>query len=64
MPGMGGLAAIERVREIDPGVRVVVVSAYDDDALQAQAREAGADGYFVKGGSLDLLISLLGGARA
>ena len=64
MPGMGGVEAVSRIRELDPEVRVIVVSAYDDEALQAQARASGADGYFVKGWPLDLLLSLIGGARA
>jgi DNA-binding NarL/FixJ family response regulator len=31
------------------GLLVIVLSAYDDDALRAAAREAGAAGYVAKG---------------
>jgi len=59
MPGMGGIAAIPQIHAIQPGAQVVMVSAYDDDGLQEQARAAGAAGYFVKGGSLDMLVALV-----
>jgi len=48
MPGMGGVEAIRRVREVDREIRVVVVSAFDEEILQAQAIEAGAVGFLTK----------------
>lgn len=45
MPGLDGLEVCERVRARRPqaGTRVVLLSAYMDDAVAARARAAGAD---------------------
>jgi DNA-binding NarL/FixJ family response regulator len=48
MPGMGGLEAIRKIRELDPGAKVIVLSAHDDDLRKGQAVEAGASGYISK----------------
>jgi len=42
MPGMDGLTATRRVRELAPGVGVILYTAYLDDDLEQRAREAGA----------------------
>ena len=42
MPEMDGLAATRRLRELAPGVPVILYTAYIDDALESAAREAGA----------------------
>jgi DNA-binding NarL/FixJ family response regulator len=49
MPIVGGIEALHLVRALDPGVRVVMLSAYNDPTLIADAIEAGAFGYLVKG---------------
>jgi response regulator NasT len=41
MPGMDGLTATERVREIRPGVPIILYTAYLDEQLERRAREAG-----------------------
>ncbi|GIH60023.1 response regulator transcription factor [Microbispora siamensis] len=48
MPGMGGVAATERITRDNPHVRVLVLSMADDDAVFAAVR-AGARGYVLKG---------------
>jgi len=48
MPGMGGAEAIERMREVTPDLRVLVVSGYEDRKHVMSAFEAGADGYLLK----------------
>lgn len=45
MPGLSGLALAAELRDQIP---VVLLSAYDDEGLQAQAREVGA-GFLIKG---------------
>ena len=44
MPRMDGVAAITQLRELSPGIRVLVVSTYDTDADVVPAIEAGAIG--------------------
>jgi CheY-like chemotaxis protein len=42
MPGMDGITATRRVKEIAPGVGVILYTAYLDDDLETRAKEAGA----------------------
>jgi FixJ family two-component response regulator len=42
MPGMGGLALLERLAEHDHGLSVIVVSASADQGEKARAKELGA----------------------
>ena len=42
MPEMDGLAATRRIREIAPDVGVILYTAYLDDDLEREAKEAGA----------------------
>lgn len=51
MPGMDGLAAIERVLHEHPHVRVVVVSMDDAPATARRALARGASGFVVKQGA-------------
>lgn len=48
LPGMGGIEATKRIRTDHPGVRVLVVSAYNDDEYVRGALEAGAAGHLSK----------------
>ena len=48
MPGMDGIEAIRRVRDVDPNAPILVLSAHDEDLLKARAVEAGAIGYVSK----------------
>ncbi|GAA0400339.1 DNA-binding response regulator [Acrocarpospora corrugata] len=49
MPGMGGVAATERILRDHPHVRVLVLSMSDDDESVFAALRAGARGFVVKG---------------
>ena len=42
MPGMGGLEATRRILEANPDLKVIMLSAHDDDLLKARALETGA----------------------
>ena len=56
MPRMDGLEALPLIREAVPGVRVIVLSGFNEGAMAQRALAAGADRYVVKGGSMkDLL---------
>jgi DNA-binding NarL/FixJ family response regulator len=48
MPGMDGLTATKIICERHPEVKVVVLSAYDDDNYLLKALRAGAKGYLLK----------------
>lgn len=48
MPVMGGVEAIQRLRERAPTVRVLVLTTYDTDDDVLPAIEAGAIGYLLK----------------
>jgi CheY-like chemotaxis protein len=63
MPLMGGAQVVRRIRRIDPGVAVVVVTAYEgDDALQAARRE-GLLAVLSKPVPVERLLRLLEAAR-
>jgi DNA-binding NarL/FixJ family response regulator len=63
MPGMGGLEAARRILEADPDVKVIMLSAHDDDVLKARALETGASGYLSKISPMDQLIGAVRKAR-
>jgi DNA-binding NarL/FixJ family response regulator len=48
MPRCNGVEATERLRETQPGVRVVVLTTYSDDAWVFSALQAGARGFLTK----------------
>lgn len=59
MPRMDGLEALPLIRAAAPGVRVVVLSGFNDVTMADNARQAGADHYVVKGGRLSDLVALV-----
>ncbi len=48
MPGIGGLAALERLRARHPAARVLMLSAHHDAVIPVRALKAGATGYLCK----------------
>ena len=49
MPVLNGVEATRRIREADPGCRVIVLTTFDDDEQVFDALRAGAVGYLLKG---------------
>jgi NarL family two-component system response regulator LiaR len=49
MPGMDGVETLLRLRESDPGARVIIFTAFDSDERIVRAVQAGAQGYLLKG---------------
>jgi NarL family two-component system response regulator LiaR len=49
MPDMDGVETLQRLREIDPALRVIVFTAFDTDERIVKAVQAGAQGYLLKG---------------
>jgi two-component system chemotaxis response regulator CheY len=64
MPGGSGMDAVRRIREIEPGARIVMVTAMGQEALIKQAREAGASAFLVKPFTPPTLIAQLERALA
>jgi len=48
MPGLNGIEATRRILEAHPGVRVLMVTMFEDDASVFTAMRAGARGYVLK----------------
>jgi two-component system NarL family response regulator len=48
MPGMGGIDAITRIRELAPQARIIVLTTYRGDVQVMRALSAGASGYLLK----------------
>ena len=48
MPGLGGAAATKRIQENCPDVKVLALSAYEDEVYIRQLLSAGAAGYALK----------------
>ncbi len=56
MPKMTGVEAARRIKELFPAMRVLALTAYDDDPYIFALLQAGADGYVLKTASADELI--------
>lgn len=59
MPGMDGLEATRRIKEAHSDVKILVLTMHESDNYFFEILEAGASGYFVKGGSVRDLLSAL-----
>ena len=56
MPGLNGIEVTRRIKAERPGVRVLVLTAYDDDPYIFAALQAGASGYVLKSAPAEELI--------
>jgi two-component system, NarL family, invasion response regulator UvrY len=56
MPGFGGVEAISRIRQWDPGARILVFTMHQNAAYAVQAIRAGAKGYVTKSSPPDVLV--------
>jgi two-component system NarL family response regulator len=59
MPDMNGVEATRRLRSETPGVQVVALSAYPDKRYVLAMLEAGAQGFVVKSGAAEELLSAI-----
>ena len=59
MPGMSGLEATRQIRQQSPDVRILVLTMHEGDEYFFKMLDAGASGYFIKGGHSSELISAL-----
>lgn len=63
MPGMSGTELVAQLREVDPGVPVVLLSAYSQDTQLRDARRRGLLAVLSKPHQMSRLIELLTAAR-
>jgi len=59
MPGLDGVRATERLRDILPQTRVIVLTTFDDEDLVFDGLRAGAIGYLLKDVSSDKLFEAI-----
>ena len=59
MPGMGGLEATRKLLARSPSVKVIAVSALDDDLFPGRLMQAGARGYVTKGADLEEMVKAI-----
>lgn len=59
MPVMGGLEALVKIREFNPVVPVIIISAYIDDKKTKEATHYGVSGVFYKGENFESALPLL-----
>ena len=59
MPVMNGLDATRFIKKADPDVKILILTMHEGDAYFFNILEAGASGYFIKGGSAADLITAL-----
>jgi DNA-binding NtrC family response regulator len=64
LPGMSGLELIRRARRVNPGLRVVLMSAFGEPRDIVEAMRLGADDFLPKPFDLDAFLALLNRLRA
>lgn len=55
MPQLDGIKTLEIIKEQYPGIKVLVLTNYNQPQLLAEVRKLGADGYLLKNASGDVL---------
>ena len=61
MPRLGGVEALKRIHDFNPGIRVLVVTGTDDPELHRQATASGAAAVFTKPVTIAALVAALTG---
>ena len=56
MPGIGGLEATRKLVRLNPDIKVIAVTACDDDPYASRLLQAGAAGYMTKGAEVDEMV--------
>ena len=59
MPRMGGIEATRRIRNVHHNTQVLILTVYEDPALNRSAEEVGAYAYLVKGCSIGLIRDMI-----
>ncbi len=56
MPGIGGLEAARKIKRLDDEIKIIVVTACNDDPYPARVMQSGASAYITKGADVDEMI--------
>lgn len=59
LPGVGGIALARRLRQTHAGLRIVILTTYDDEEYVDGAIQAGADAYILKTAAHEELIDCI-----
>jgi DNA-binding NarL/FixJ family response regulator len=59
MPGMGGLEATKKLLIVNPTLKIIAVTACDDDLYPTRLMQAGAVGYVTKGAEFSEITSAI-----
>ncbi len=64
MPHLDGIKTLEIIKEQYPGIKVLVLTNYNQPQLLSEVRKLGADGYLLKNASGDVLKTALRSVQA
>jgi two-component system, chemotaxis family, chemotaxis protein CheY len=64
MPGMGGLSALEAIKNENPGIKVIMVTAFGQESKVQEANQKGASGYIRKPFKKEEIITTVGSVLA
>lgn len=56
MPGIGGLEATRKIKRLDDEIKIIVVTACNDDPYPARVMQSGASAYITKGADIGEMI--------
>lgn len=59
MPGIGGIEATKKLLNINEGIKIIAVTACDDDLFPTRLLQAGAVGYVTKGADLQEMLKAI-----
>lgn len=59
MPGIGGIEGVKRIKNVNPAIKIVMHTTFDDDNRIFDSICAGADGYLLKNTSPLMLVNAL-----
>ena len=59
MPGIGGLEATRKINRSHPDIKVIAVTACDEEPFPSRLLQAGASGYLTKGAALEEMIKAI-----
>ena len=59
MPGIGGLEATRKLMRSQPDLKIIAVTACEEDPFPTRLLQAGASGYLTKGAALDEMVKAI-----